>query len=97
MGALMDSWHTGYSERQPDPLPYLVRIQPDATIGTDGPEVEVPDDMGGCPASEAREALSQLIDCVSHAGEALGAGVGVFAHESSILWIAGPRQGPSAT
>ena len=90
--------HGGFSGRLPDwhLAGHSVHGQPDPAVGADGPEVKVPHDVGGCLAREAGEALSQLIDRMSHAGEALGAGVGLV-HESSILRIAGPRQGPSAT
>ena len=80
MGALVDSWHTGHSERQPDPLTHLVMIQPDSAVGADGPDIQAPHDVAGLSAGETGEALSQLIDRVGHAGEALGAGVGLV-HE----------------
>jgi hypothetical protein len=66
-----------------------LRRQPDASVGADGPEVEVPHDVAGLLAGEVGEALGQLIDRGGHAREALGAAVGVL-HESSIHEIGGP-------
>ena len=71
------------AEVRGDPGPHHEGVEVDASVGADGPDVQVPHDVAGLSAGETGEALSQLIDRVGHAGEALGAGVG-FVHESSI-------------
>ena len=78
------------AEVRGDPGPHHEGVEVDASVGADGPDVQVPHDVAGLSAGEAREALGQLIDRGGHAREALGAAVGVL-HESSIHRIREPR------